>query len=152
MGRHRAPIPNGCGTSWSAWVPDSRGNVAFRDCCDQHDLDWGAGGLLGGILPWRIDGQWEARFWRSNLGLSQCIRARFAEKGQTLRGLLWGPLYFTAVSTVGLAVWKWRSFAGWRVPTSDELALALVTLTNKEATMAKSKGKKPMKKGSGKGC
>jgi hypothetical protein len=109
-------------------VPDARGDVNFHDCCDQHDVDWGVGGWIGGILPWRIEGRWEARFWRSNRGLSRCIRARFARKGQSLRGWVWGPLYFAAVSTVGLAVWKPRSFVGWRVPTTSEVQEALTRL------------------------
>ena len=133
MNRYRAPVPNGCGTSWSQWVPDQRGAVAFGSCCDQHDLDWGAGGLLGGIIPWRVGGKWEARFWRSNAGLAACIAHRFALHGQRGRGWLWGAAYFVAVSTVGAFVWKPESFAGWRVPTEAELAEALRALEERPA-------------------
>jgi hypothetical protein len=103
-------------------VPDALGDIEYRDCCDQHDLDWAVGGVRGGIIPWRVDGRWQWRFMRSNVGLSRCMRDRFAAQGQPALGWVAGPLYWAAVSTVGVFAWRWRSPTGGVMPTHEQLA------------------------------
>jgi len=143
--RHRAhPIPNGCGTPTTSWVPDELAGVDFTDCCSSHDLDWAVGGALGGIIPWRVDGRWEWRFIRSNLGLSRCIRDRYvraasptyerlyaarrpivagvAAAGLVSFGWIVGPAYFAATTLLGPIFWRWRSPTGGVMPTRAQLS------------------------------
>lgn len=109
----RAFIPNGCTSS-----PDAVGDVAWKGCCDIHDLAYHLGGK--NVL----------RKWQSDAGLGWCMAKRWGRSvmepvpwwrrvGRAV-GAVFVPVGYVAVTaTAGLAFWNWR---GNPVPSHEELA------------------------------